>query len=249
MLFIFRKLRRSFFLPGKVRTYVAYAIGEIFLIVVGILIAVQIGEWNQARKDYAEETAILIRLKADFEENRELLKDQGEYNKQISEGLINLLAVISPQPDVVPEEVMVSGMISLARIPFYNPQTSEMDSLTSSGKMVLIKNEKLSRNLNTWEALLDKAESHHQRLREISIRSEERFSGIWHWKNHDPHWGPDPGPSHFSYDQQALLAMPELESAVYLKLDSNYYNSDFITRLSDLQQSILDLIDTELASR
>ncbi|MDA0350183.1 MAG: hypothetical protein O3C43_17805 [Verrucomicrobia bacterium] len=62
MLFIFRKLRRSFFLPGKVRTYVAYAIGEILLIVVGILIAVQIGDWNQDRRDRNEEREILGRI-------------------------------------------------------------------------------------------------------------------------------------------------------------------------------------------
>jgi hypothetical protein len=43
MLFIFRKIRRSFFLPGKVRTYLAYALGEIALIMVGILLALQIG--------------------------------------------------------------------------------------------------------------------------------------------------------------------------------------------------------------
>jgi hypothetical protein len=42
MLFILRKLRRSFFLPGKLRTYLAYAIGEILLIVIGILVALQI---------------------------------------------------------------------------------------------------------------------------------------------------------------------------------------------------------------
>ncbi|QXD25802.1 hypothetical protein F7C95_07935 [Opitutia bacterium ISCC 51] len=46
MLFIFRKLRRSFFQPGKFRTYIAYAIGEILLIVIGILIALQIQNWN-----------------------------------------------------------------------------------------------------------------------------------------------------------------------------------------------------------
>ena len=51
MLFIFRKLRRSFFLPGKVRTYLAYAVGEIALIMIGILLALQISEWNQTMKD------------------------------------------------------------------------------------------------------------------------------------------------------------------------------------------------------
>ncbi len=44
MLLILRKIRRSFFLPGKVKTYLAYAVGEIVLIVVGILLALQISE-------------------------------------------------------------------------------------------------------------------------------------------------------------------------------------------------------------
>ncbi|MDA0350185.1 MAG: hypothetical protein O3C43_17795 [Verrucomicrobia bacterium] len=97
MLFIFRKLRRSFFplrqkegsaghvLPGKVRTYVAYAIGEIVLIVVGILIALQIGERNAGRKDRAKELDILRSLAKNleiniqtFEANIEALHD---YNK------------------------------------------------------------------------------------------------------------------------------------------------------------------------
>ena len=73
MLFIFRKLRRSFFLPGKVRTYVAYAVGEVALIMIGILLALQVSDWNQGRKDRAEETSILIRLNAEFEENQERL--------------------------------------------------------------------------------------------------------------------------------------------------------------------------------
>jgi hypothetical protein len=66
MLFIFRKLRKSFFLPGKVRTYVAYAIGEIALIMVGILLALQVSEWNQERRDAVEETEILNGLKREF---------------------------------------------------------------------------------------------------------------------------------------------------------------------------------------
>ena len=74
MLFIFKKLRRSFFQTGKVRTYVAYAIGEIFLIVVGILIALQIGEWNAGRKDREKEQDILRSLAKNLEINVQTFK-------------------------------------------------------------------------------------------------------------------------------------------------------------------------------
>ena len=51
----------------------AYAVGEVALIMIGILLALQVSDWNQARKDRAEETSILIRLNAEFEENQERL--------------------------------------------------------------------------------------------------------------------------------------------------------------------------------
>ena len=71
MLFIFRKIRKSFFLPGKVRTYLAYAAGEIVLIMAGILLALQVSEWNQARNTQKKEVEILKSIKAELNSNLE----------------------------------------------------------------------------------------------------------------------------------------------------------------------------------
>jgi hypothetical protein len=62
MLHFLRHIRRSFFLPGKVRTYLAYAFGEIVLIVVGILIALEANEWKEERRDRIEEKQVLNRI-------------------------------------------------------------------------------------------------------------------------------------------------------------------------------------------
>ena len=75
MLFIFRKLRKSFFLPGKVRSYAAYAIGEIALIVVGILVALQINNWNEGRKERLEERQILLQMQLQVTSNLNSLSD------------------------------------------------------------------------------------------------------------------------------------------------------------------------------
>lgn len=50
MLKIFRNIRRKYLAEGKSASYLKYAIGEIFLVVVGILIALQINNWNEIRK-------------------------------------------------------------------------------------------------------------------------------------------------------------------------------------------------------
>jgi hypothetical protein len=76
MLHVLRQLRRSFSLPGKVRTYVAYTAGEIVLIMIGILLALQLSEWNQVRKDKIEETEILNGLKREFTVYRQHLMSQ-----------------------------------------------------------------------------------------------------------------------------------------------------------------------------
>ncbi len=47
---VFRFLRRSLLAEGKLKSYGLYAIGEIFLVVLGILIAIQIDNWYQAGK-------------------------------------------------------------------------------------------------------------------------------------------------------------------------------------------------------
>ena len=51
MLTFLRRIRRSLIESGSARKYLLYAIGEIALVVIGILIALQINNWNEVRKD------------------------------------------------------------------------------------------------------------------------------------------------------------------------------------------------------
>lgn len=51
MIKFFRKIRQNLISEGKTINYLKYAIGEIILVVIGILIALQINTWNEQRKD------------------------------------------------------------------------------------------------------------------------------------------------------------------------------------------------------
>jgi len=57
----------------KTGKYLSYAIGEIILVVIGILIALQINNWNEERKDRRIEKSILIELKDNLERNLVLI--------------------------------------------------------------------------------------------------------------------------------------------------------------------------------
>ena len=50
MIKFFRKIRQNLLLENKTSKYFSYAIGEIVLVVIGILIALSINNWNEERK-------------------------------------------------------------------------------------------------------------------------------------------------------------------------------------------------------
>jgi hypothetical protein len=59
MIKFFRKIRQNLLTQGKTGKYFKYAIGEIVLVVIGILIALGINNWNEHRKNKESEKIIL----------------------------------------------------------------------------------------------------------------------------------------------------------------------------------------------
>ena len=69
MLTFLRKIRRSLINSGATRKYLLYAVGEIALVVIGILIALQVNNLNENRKARDYEKKSLIKLKEEFQKN------------------------------------------------------------------------------------------------------------------------------------------------------------------------------------
>jgi hypothetical protein len=67
MISFFRKIRQSLIQANTVTRYLAYAIGEIVLVVIGILIALQVNNWNEQRKAKIKSYSYLKRLNEDME--------------------------------------------------------------------------------------------------------------------------------------------------------------------------------------
>lgn len=70
MIKFFRKIRQNLLSEGKTGKYLKYASGEIVLVVIGILIALQINNWNENRKEKAKEIRLLKELKIDLLETK-----------------------------------------------------------------------------------------------------------------------------------------------------------------------------------
>ena len=74
MIKFFRKIRQTLIMENKTSKYLKYAIGEIVLVVIGILIALQINNWNEQRKQKSIELELLSSLSSDLDANIDALK-------------------------------------------------------------------------------------------------------------------------------------------------------------------------------
>ena len=74
MIKFFRQIRYNLMETGKTGKYFKYAIGEIVLVVIGILIALSISNWNETRKQSALEKEFISSIKNDLKQDRAFIK-------------------------------------------------------------------------------------------------------------------------------------------------------------------------------
>lgn len=79
---VLRKIREKMVRQNKISKYLLYAIGEIILVVIGILIALQINNWNEERKAKLEELKLLKELRKDVAFSVEELDTVAYYNQK-----------------------------------------------------------------------------------------------------------------------------------------------------------------------
>ncbi|RPA68540.1 hypothetical protein EF405_08115 [Cyclobacteriaceae bacterium YHN15] len=95
MIKFFRKIRQKLLQENKIGSYLKYAIGEIFLVVIGILIALQINNWNEDQKLQKKEKLYLDRLKGEAIWNIDILDNQIKLYESNASNLDSLAFLLS----------------------------------------------------------------------------------------------------------------------------------------------------------
>ncbi len=98
MINFFRKIRKELANENQFVKYSRYAIGEIALVMIGILLALQVNNWNEERKQNNKGVNVLVKLKNEFIENQNLLKVIIPLHKRTEYSNNRLLELISPIP-------------------------------------------------------------------------------------------------------------------------------------------------------
>jgi hypothetical protein len=133
---------------NKTTKYVKYAIGEIILVVIGILIALQINNWNTTQKDIAKEQQILLSLKEEFKQNITELK----FDHQINLSCLNAITTLLNFDETKDFETRTidSLMGQVYNFATFDARLGVINDLSSSGNLELIRDSKLRFKLNQW---------------------------------------------------------------------------------------------------
>ncbi len=154
MIKFFRKIRQNLLMENKTGKYFKYAIGEIILVVIGILIAIQLNEWRNDSVNAKQKQKVLATLKTDFEVSLTRLdtvyyhQEQSLLKFRKSRDLIDSINYVTD--NTVLKENLAHGGHGYS----YNPINGALRSAISSGDIHLIENERLIELLFSWEDLV-----------------------------------------------------------------------------------------------
>lgn len=153
MIKIFRKIRYNLMETGKTVKYFKYAIGEIILVMIGILLALQVNNWNQNRINKNEEQEIIAKLHKDFKTNKENLATFIiENNNEISAHLVLMNLIGSSREALLKHNLdsLLYQSFSASEVAFAD---NTIKSIMQSGRLDLLKNEKVTDLLYKWNTL------------------------------------------------------------------------------------------------
>ena len=147
MIKFFRQIRQSLIMENKTGKYLKYAIGEIVLVVVGILIALQINNWNQERSEIKKETIALNNLILDLEEQADLLEVYIEEEKEFYKSGIYISEHYGRNKAFIINDTLLSKLNLLGFRRTFNPINTTFNELVSTGSIGLIRDEILKRSI------------------------------------------------------------------------------------------------------
>ena len=166
MIKFFRYIRKDLLEQNKTATYFKYAIGEIVLVVIGILIALQINNWNENQKSIKKGHEILVDLRENLKSNTIQFQEDIEITKDV----INSI-------DIVLNNITITKIYNdslgkhLRRVTYW-----ETSRWKSSGYKAIISNGvEIIKSKELQEAIIDLYEITYPEIAEYTRLSEGNF--------------------------------------------------------------------------
>jgi hypothetical protein len=158
---------------NKTGKYFKYAVGEIVLVVIGILIALSINNWSEQRKMNSQEQELLEGLKIEFRTNLKRLDKVLQLHKNSIENANEIMTYFNEDISGIPEAKFDSLLFHIQNVWTFNPRKGLLNSVITSGQINLISNVELKTQLASFEDMVNDIE---EETREMSLLGANFYS-------------------------------------------------------------------------
>jgi hypothetical protein len=175
MIRLLRKIRQKLLSENSYSVYLLYAGGEILLVVIGILLALQIDNWNELKQIRNTEQQYLSALKEEFLFNHAELERVAMRNKENADNMKILANLMGPAGAEITEEALGNLLVgALAAEIQYNSSQGVLDEIISSGKLGMFSNQDLRFALSSWSGRLYKLRLKEEELSRLRLRTIDK---------------------------------------------------------------------------
>ena len=168
MIKFFRHIRKRLIGENRFSKYLLYAIGEIILVVIGILIALQINNWNNNELNKKEEALILKNLNFEFNKNKKDLQIIKNNYQSLIGATKQLLDLIGEENIILQKHNTDSLISESINYLDYRPTENVLSDLISSGNLKLISSDSLRLHLFQWSSFINEKEEAWETLDDFS---------------------------------------------------------------------------------
>jgi len=150
MLALIKEMKHQFIANKKFSNYLIYAVGEIFLIVMGILIALQIDNWNNEKVDRQNELKTYQNIQSQVNEDMKALKEVIEYNTMyLGQYEKANQYILSKNRNAI--DTLAYFAMNLSQFSDFHRTANIYETLVNSGDIKLIKNDSIAGRLQKLE--------------------------------------------------------------------------------------------------
>ena len=154
MISFLRKVRKRLLTENRMSKYLLYAIGEIALVMIGILLALQVNGWNQERLERKEEKQIFSNLNEEFRQNKQLLQEYSKGVQTILQSGLAIMELIGQDQQIIQDQNLDSLFFNFLPALDLTTSSNSLKNVIQSGKMNLIQKSELITALNQWENVI-----------------------------------------------------------------------------------------------
>lgn len=163
MLRLFRQIRQRLMTdtqpeksrrPGRYSKYLFYVIGEIIIVIIGILLALQVDTWNTERQERDEARVFLVRLKNEFLDNRKQMVQKIQMRTLALESARELLQYVDGKSEAYTRSGVDSLLANTLPVYTFDPSQGVLNQLTSTDKLTLMRSEALNDSLSKWNSMI-----------------------------------------------------------------------------------------------